>query len=431
MISPFDLLFTYCESTDVVLWRVNLPSNVGVSRFSPLISSIVNLSIPIKVGISAFAPRFSLDLHKDQFVINKENTGISLFFSFKQSLFLAKQFRMREIVEIRDLATVITNLLSAIPWIGTDLVEFPHLPVISLFILAILAGSTVTKEPTIGSNPILEPHHSTKLNSVLLAPQNSDILLQILLIAGTSSILGVGYVPNLNYQNRLNAGDLVFAYLVGLIEGDGWFIVNKNAALAFMHLIALHQNASNNPMGVSSKMDRVPFYPYYVFKDIVGFFVFFLILSIFVFFFPNALGHPDNSIPANPMQTPISIVPEFYLLPFYAILRAIPNKLLGVVAMLAAIFILFLLPYLESSRVRSSAFRPFMRIFFWLFAVNFLLLMWIGANHPEPPFILLGQLCTAFYFAYFLILVPLIGLIENTLSDLGTINPSKNTPQGT
>jgi ubiquinol-cytochrome c reductase cytochrome b subunit len=202
------------------------------------------------------------------------------------------------------------------------------------------------------------------------------------------------------------------------------------AALAFMHLIALHQNASNNPMGVSSKMDRVPFYPYYVFKDIVGFFVFFLILSIFVFFFPNALGHPDNSIPANPMQTPISIVPEFYLLPFYAILRAIPNKLLGVVAMLAAIFILFLLPYLESSRVRSSAFRPFMRIFFWLFAVNFLLLMWIGANHPEPPFILLGQLCTAFYFAYFLILVPLIGLIENTLSDLGTINPSKNTPQG-
>ena len=128
------------------------------------------------------------------------------------------------------------------------------------------------------------------------------------------------------------------------------------------------------------------------------------------------------------MQTPISIVPEFYLLPFYAILRAIPNKLLGVVAMLASIFILFLLPYLESSRVRSSAFRPFMRIFFWLFAVNFLLLMWIGANHPEPPFILLGQLCTAFYFAYFLILVPLIGLIENTLSDLGTINPSKNTP---
>ena len=120
------------------------------------------------------------------------------------------------------------------------------------------------------------------------------------------------------------------------------------------------------------------------------------------------------------MQTPISIVPEFYLLPFYAILRAIPNKLLGVVAMLASILILLLLPFLESSRVRSSAFRPFMRFSFWLFAVNFLLLMWIGSNHPEPPYILLGQLCTVFYFAYFLILVPLLGLIENTLSDLGT-----------
>jgi ubiquinol-cytochrome c reductase cytochrome b subunit len=214
-------------------------------------------------------------------------------------------------------ATVITNLLSAIPWIGTDLVEF------------IWGGFSVS-------------------NATLTRFFSLHFLLPFVL-----------------------------------------------AALAFMHLIALHQNASNNPMGVSSKMDRVPFYPYYVFKDIVGFFVFFLILSIFVFFFPNALGHPDNSIPANPMQTPISIVPEFYLLPFYAILRAIPNKLLGVVAMLAAIFILFLLPYLESSRVRSSAFRPFMRIFFWLFAVNFLLLMWIGANHPEPPFILLGQLCKA------------------------------------
>jgi quinol-cytochrome oxidoreductase complex cytochrome b subunit len=199
-------------------------------------------------------------------------------------------------------------------------------------------------------------------------------------------------------------------------------------ALAFIHLIALHQDASNNPMGVSSKLDRVPFYPYYVFKDLVGFFAFFLILSIFVFFFPNALGHPDNSIAANPMQTPISIVPEFYLLPFYAILRAIPQKLLGVVAMLGAILILFALPYLETSRIRSCAFRPFMRLAFWSFVSNFFLLMWIGANHPEPPFVTLGQICTFFYFSYFLVLVPLIGLIENTLSDLATFRTSKNTP---
>ena len=187
-----------------------------------------------------------------------------------------------------------------------------------------------------------------------------------------------------------------------------------------MHLIALHQNASNNPMGVSSKLDRVPFYPYYVFKDLVGFFAFFLILSIFVFFFPNALGHPDNYLPANPLSTPISIVPEFYLLPFYAILRAIPNKLLGVIAMLGSILILFALPSLDTSRVRSYAFRPFMRLAFWSFVANFLLLMWLGAQHPEPPYISLGQLCAAFYFAYFLLLVPILGLIENTLSDIGT-----------
>jgi len=198
--------------------------------------------------------------------------------------------------------------------------------------------------------------------------------------------------------------------------------------LAFMHLIALHQHGSNNPLGVTSSLDRVPFYPYYIFKDLVGFFVFFLVLAFFVFFAPNAMGHPDNSIAANPMQTPISIVPEFYLLPFYAILRAIPSKLLGVVAMMASILILLLLPFLETSRVRSSAFRPFMRFFFWLFVANFLLLMWIGANHPEPPFIQLGQICTFFYFSFFLIFVPLIGFIENTFADLATLTKHKNSP---
>jgi ubiquinol-cytochrome c reductase cytochrome b subunit len=187
-----------------------------------------------------------------------------------------------------------------------------------------------------------------------------------------------------------------------------------------MHLIALHQHGSNNPLGVTSSLDRVPFYPYYVFKDLVGFFVFFLVLAFFVFFAPNAMGHPDNSIAANPMQTPISIVPEFYLLPFYAILRAIPQKLLGVVAMLGAILILLALPFLETSRIRSCAFRPFMRLAFWSFVTNFFLLMWIGSQHPEVPYIFIGQICTFFYFAYFLLFVPLLGVVENTLSDLAT-----------
>ncbi|CAG8691111.1 13080_t:CDS:10 [Funneliformis caledonium] len=160
---------------------------------------------------------------------------------------------------------------------------------------------------------------------------------------------------------------------------------------------ALHQHGSNNPLGVTSSLDRVPFYPYYVFKDLVGFFVFFLVLAFFVFFAPNAMGHPDNSIAANPMQTPISIVPEFYLLPFYAILRAIPQKLLGVVAMLGAILILLALPFLETSRIRSCAFRPFMRLAFWSFVTNFFLLMWIGSQHPEVPYIFLGQICSRSY----------------------------------
>lgn len=196
-----------------------------------------------------------------------------------------------------------------------------------------------------------------------------------------------------------------------------------------MHLIALHQNASNNPLGISSKLDRVPFHPYFVFKDIVGFFLFFLALAVFVFFLPNTLGEPDNYIKADPLSTPSSIVPELYLLPFYAILRAIPNKLLGVVAMLASILILFAMPLLDNSRVRSTAFRPFMRFLFWLFVVNFLILMWIGGQHPEPPFIQLGQLCTGFYFSYFLLFVPLLGLIENTLLDLATYKDSnQNSP---
>jgi len=199
------------------------------------------------------------------------------------------------------------------------------------------------------------------------------------------------------------------------------------AALAVMHLIALHEYASNNPLGVSSKADRIPFHPYYTFKDLVGFFMFFLALSVIVFFQPNFFLEPVNDIPANPLQTPSAIVPEAYLLPFYAILRAIPNKLLGVIAMLASILVLFAMPLLDTSRVRSTAFRPLMRFIFWSFVVNFLILGWIGSQHPEPPFLFLGKLSTAFYFAWFLVLVPFIGIIENTLFDLA-VDSSKLPP---
>lgn len=137
-----------------------------------------------------------------------------------------------------------------------------------------------------------------------------------------------------------------------------------------------------------------------------------------VFYAPNVLGHSDNYIPANPMQTPPSIVPEWYLLPFYAILRSIPNKLAGVVAMFSALLILLAMPILDTSRVRGSQFRPLMRFAFWLFAANFIVLIFIGSVHVEEPFITVGALSTAFYFGWFLIIVPVTGIIENTLMDI-------------
>ena len=194
------------------------------------------------------------------------------------------------------------------------------------------------------------------------------------------------------------------------------------AALAVAHLIALHTHGSNNPNGIASSGDRFSMHPYFTFKDLVTFFFFFLVLSIMVFYYPNFLGHSDNYIPANPMQTPASIVPEWYLLPFYAILRSIPNKLLGVIAMFGSLLILLVLPYTDVSRVRGSQFKPFMKFAFWLFVVDFIILMWIGSQHPNSPYVEIGQVATAFYFAWFMVIVPGIGIIENTFMDLATEN---------
>nr|BAW99873.1 cytochrome b [Taphrina wiesneri JCM 22204] len=214
------------------------------------------------------------------------------------------------------------------------------------------------------------------------------------------------------------------------------------AALIIMHMIALHESGSNNPVGVTGNLDRLAMHPYFIFKDLVTIVAFFLVLSLFVFYAPNVLGHSDNYIPANPMQTPASIVPEWYLLPFYAILRSIPNKLLGVLAMIAAILVLFLMPIVDLSRLRGNAFKPFSKIAFAVFAVNFLLLMWLGSQHVESPYVEIGQICTAYYFAHFLIIIPTVSVFENTLMDVAlaenlnlkattkndlNLNPSTNT----
>lgn len=190
------------------------------------------------------------------------------------------------------------------------------------------------------------------------------------------------------------------------------------AALALMHMITLHQHGSSNPNGVTGNVDRVSMHPYFVFKDLVTIFLFFLALSVIIFYYPNLMGHSDNYIPANPMSTPASIVPEWYLLPYYAILRSIPNKLFGVIAMFASLFILLIMPIVDNSKIRSGQFRPLFKVFFWIFVMNFFLLLWLGSQHPEYPFTVIGQLATVVYFSFFLVFVPVISVCENTLLDI-------------
>jgi ubiquinol-cytochrome c reductase cytochrome b subunit len=240
-------------------------------------------------------------------------------------------------------ATVITNLMSAIPWVGQDIVEF------------IWGGFSVN-------------------NATL---------------------------------NRFFALHFVLPFVL--------------AALALMHLIVLHDSAgSGNPLGVSGNYDRLAFAPYFIFKDLITIFLFIVVLSVFVFFMPNYLGDSENYVMANPMQTPPAIVPEWYLLPFYAILRSIPNKLLGVIAMFSAILVLLIMPFADFGRSRGLQFRPLSKIAFFIFLANFLILMQLGAKHVESPFIEFGQISTVLYFSHFLIIVPLISLVENSLTDLHT-----------
>ena len=184
--------------------------------------------------------------------------------------------------------------------------------------------------------------------------------------------------------------------------------------VVLLHLIALHRFGSNNPLGIEMKgpQDTLPFHPYFTIKDLFGLAVFLLIYSFFVFYAPNFMGSSDNYIPANPMQTPNHIVPEWYLLPYYAILRSVPNKLLGVIMAFGSIFLLFLVPWLDSSPVRSARFRPVYKWVFWLLVIDVIALGWVGANPPEGLVVMVGQIATLYYFVHFLILFPVIGRLE-------------------
>lgn len=181
-------------------------------------------------------------------------------------------------------------------------------------------------------------------------------------------------------------------------------------ALVIIHLIYLHSNIGS----LSINIDILPFHPYYIFKDILGFNIVLIILIILIGYYPNILGHSSNYIMADPMVTPLSIVPEFYFLSFYAILRAVPNKLIGVILMFSAILILFILPAIDYSPIRGNTFRPLYRNIYWLLISNYILLTWLGAEHATQSYVLLGRYCTVIYFTYFM-LVPTSSKYESIL----------------
>nr|AIG53029.1 cytochrome b [Ctenotus inornatus]AIG53030.1 cytochrome b [Ctenotus inornatus]AIG53031.1 cytochrome b [Ctenotus inornatus] len=184
---------------------------------------------------------------------------------------------------------------------------------------------------------------------------------------------------------------------------------------SMLHLLFLHETGSNNPTGLTSNTDKIPFHPYFSYKDLLGATLFLMVLLLLALFSPNLLGDPENFTPANPLVTPPHIKPEWYFLFAYAILRSIPNKLGGVLALLFSILILMFVPALHTSKQRGNAFRPFSQALFWALVSNIIILTWIGGQPVEDPFIIIGQIASTTYFIIFLILMPAVAKMENSL----------------
>jgi len=241
-------------------------------------------------------------------------------------------------------------------------------------------------------------------------------------IVGTAVVewLWGGFAVDNALLNRFFALHYLFPFLI--------------VGVVILHIVALHTHGSNNPLGIDRKgpQDSIPFHPYYTIKDLFGLSFVLTIFAAVVFYAPDYLGHPDNYIPADPLKTPAHIVPEWYFLPFYAILRAVPDKLGGVIAMISAILILFAIPWLDTSKVRSATFRPIYKKFFWLLLIDVVILTWVGGKPAEGHFLLIGRIATIYYFTHFIICIPIIGIIETPRPLPNSISESvlKNSVKG-
>jgi len=259
------------------------------------------------------------------------------------------------------------------------------------------------------------------LGVVILLLMMATAFLGYVLPWGQMSFWGATVITNL-FSAIPVVGDSIVTWLWGGFAVDNptlnrFFALHYLLPFIIVAVVALHVHGSNNPLGIDPKgpQDTVPFHPYYTMKDGFGLTVFLIIYAAFVFFAPNSLGEPVNYVQANPLVTPNEIVPEWYLLPFYAILRSIPDKLGGVIAMFGSIALLFVLPWLDTSRVRSCTFRPIYKWFVFVLVIDVLVLGYCGAHPPEGGFVIASRLATIYYFFHFLVLLPILGKIERPL----------------
>ena len=282
------------------------------------------------------------------------------------------------------------------------------------------------------------------LGVVILLLMMATAFMGYVLPWGQMSFWGATVITNLFSAIPWGIGDWIVTLLWGGFAVDNptlnrffslhYLLPFVIVGVVVLHIWALHVHGSNNPIGIDTKgeQDVLPFHPYYTVKDMFGLGVFLIVFALFIFFAPNYMGHPDNYIPANALSTPAHIVPEWYFLPFYAILRAVPDnfiggwttewlgfiifeaKLAGVLAMFGAIAVLFVLTWLDRSPVRSSRFRPMYKWFFWIFAIDCVVLGYMGALPAEGIYIVIGRIATVYYFAHFLVVLPLLAKVEKT-----------------